>query len=71
MEKIDVLYDDRNESAGVKFKDSDLIGIPLRIVISKKTLENNSVEIKKRNNDGFEMVGINEIVASMKQKVEV
>ncbi len=67
MEKIDVLYDNRNESAGVKFKDSDLIGIPLRIVISKKTLESNSVEIKKRDRDGFKLVGINKIVASIKR----
>ena len=65
-EKIEVLYDDRNESAGVKFKDSDLIGIPLRIVISKKTLEKDSVEVKRRSEDGFELVEIDKIVASIK-----
>jgi len=65
-EKIEVLYDDRNESAGVKFKDSDLIGIPLRIVVSKKTLEKNSVELKKRNEDGFELIEIDKIVSSSK-----
>lgn len=65
-EKIEVLYDDRNESAGVKFKDSDLIGIPLRIVISNKTLEKDSIEIKKRGEDGFELIKINKIVASIK-----
>ena len=61
-EKIEVLYDDRNESAGVKFKDSDLIGIPLRIVISNKTLEKDSVEIKRRNEDGFELIKIDKIM---------
>ncbi|MEA2098181.1 MAG: proline--tRNA ligase [Patescibacteria group bacterium] len=61
-EKIEVLYDDRDESAGVKFKDFDLIGIPLRIVVSKRTLEKNSVEVKKRNEDGFEMIKIGEIM---------
>ena len=61
-EKIEVLYDDRDESAGVKFKDSDLIGIPLRIVISKKTLEKDSVETKRRNEDGFEMIRINKLM---------
>ena len=66
-EKIEVLYDDRNESAGVKFKDSDLIGVPLRIVVSKKTLEKNSVELKKRNEDGFEMIGISKVVACVKK----
>jgi len=45
---INVLVDDRKESVGKKFADSDLIGIPLRITISKKTLQNKSVEWKKR-----------------------
>ncbi|MCK5123548.1 MAG: prolyl-tRNA synthetase [Candidatus Pacebacteria bacterium] len=61
-EKIEVLYDDRKESAGVKFKDSDLIGVPLRIVVSEKTVSKNSVEIKRRNEEGFEIVGIDKIV---------
>jgi len=66
-EKIEVLYDDRDESAGVKFKDSDLIGIPLRIVVSEKTLAENSVEIKRRSRGGFKMIEISKIVASIKQ----
>lgn len=70
-EKIEVLYDDRDESAGVKFKDSDLIGIPLRIVVSKKTLEKNSVEIKKRNKDEFEMVGIGSIIDYVKKYINI
>jgi prolyl-tRNA synthetase len=45
---IEVLYDDRDASPGVKFADSDLIGIPCRLVISKKTLENSSFEVKYR-----------------------
>lgn len=46
---IEVLYDDREDaSAGEKFADSDLIGIPYRIVISKKSLDSGGVEIKKR-----------------------
>ena len=65
-EKIEVLYDDRNESAGVKFKDSDLIGIPLRIVVSEKTMAKNSVEIKERDEDGFKLIEVNKIVASIK-----
>ncbi|PIR69824.1 MAG: hypothetical protein COU47_00080 [Candidatus Niyogibacteria bacterium CG10_big_fil_rev_8_21_14_0_10_46_36] len=47
---IDVLFDDRKEKTpGEKFADADLIGIPLRIVISAKTLTEDSVELKKRN----------------------
>ncbi|MCX6004194.1 MAG: proline--tRNA ligase [Chloroflexi bacterium] len=45
---IEVFFDDRDESPGVKFNDADLIGIPLRIVVSQRTLQNNSVEIKWR-----------------------
>jgi len=48
-EGIEVLYDDRDDSAGVKFKDADLIGVPLRIVVSKRTLENGGVEWKERS----------------------
>ena len=46
---IEVLFDDREASAGEKFADSDLIGIPYRIVISKKSLEAGGVEVKKRD----------------------
>ena len=45
---IEVLYDDREESAGVKFNDADLIGIPLRVTVSRKTVAQQSVEVKGR-----------------------
>lgn len=45
---IDCLFDDRNVSAGNKFSDADLIGLPIRLVISPKGLDNNTVEIKDR-----------------------
>lgn len=48
---ISVLYDDRDESAGVKFKDADLIGIPERVTISPSTLEDRSAELKSRSDD--------------------
>ena len=46
---IDVLFDDRNERAGFKFKDADLIGIPLRIVVGKKSLKDGVVEVSLRD----------------------
>lgn len=58
---IEVLYDDREETAGTKFSDSDLIGIPKRIVLSAKTLKENSVEIKDRRTGKVEMKGIGEV----------
>lgn len=48
-ECVEVLYDDRDESAGKKFNDADLIGIPLRIVVSSRTLKEKNVEWKLRS----------------------
>lgn len=45
---IEVLYDDRNERPGVKFNDADLIGIPLRVTVSQRSLEAGGVEFKRR-----------------------
>ena len=48
QEGIESLLDDRKDRAGVKFKDADLIGYPLRITVSKNTLETKEVEIRVR-----------------------
>ena len=53
---VEVLYDDRDARAGEKFADSDLIGIPKRIVISEKTLESESVEVKDRRTGTVEII---------------
>jgi prolyl-tRNA synthetase len=45
---LEVLFDDRTESAGVKFNDADLIGVPIRLTVSGRTLKTNSVEFKFR-----------------------
>ncbi len=45
---IETLWDERNERAGIKFKDADLIGLPFRIVLSSKTLKDNEFEFKRR-----------------------
>ena len=45
---IEVLLDDREERAGIKFKDADLIGVPLRVTVGAKSLERNCVELKRR-----------------------
>ena len=46
---IEVLYDDREESPGVKFNDADLLGLPIRAVISKRSLEKGGIELKSRS----------------------
>jgi prolyl-tRNA synthetase len=58
---IEVLYDDREQSAGAKFADSDLIGIPVRIVVSAKTVEQESVEVKERSSAETKLVKISEL----------
>ncbi len=63
---IEVLYDDREISAGAKFADSDLIGIPYRLVVSPKTIEKNSVEVKKRNEKEFVLVEMSKIIDTVK-----
>lgn len=56
-DKIEVLYDERSDkSAGEKFADADLIGIPWRIVTSKKTAKNNKIEIKHRKENESKLV---------------
>jgi len=58
---IEVLFDDRDASAGEKFADADLIGLPYRLVVSEKTLKEKSVELKKRSEEKIEMIKISEI----------
>jgi prolyl-tRNA synthetase len=65
-EGIEVLFDDRVESPGVKFNDADLLGIPIRIVVSPRTLKSSSVEIKQRSKDKSRLVSLEEAVERIK-----
>lgn len=63
----EVLYDDREDKTpGEKFADADLIGCPIRLVVSKKTLEKDSVELKYRNKKEFELIKLTGIAKSIK-----
>lgn len=55
-QKIEILYDDRDVSAGAKFAEADLIGIPWRAVISEKTLPQNKIEVKKRGQKEIKLI---------------
>jgi prolyl-tRNA synthetase len=59
---VEVLFDDREESAGAKFADSDLLGIPMRVVVSDKSLEKGGVEIKERTSDTSEIVTVEQLL---------
>jgi prolyl-tRNA synthetase len=67
---IEVILDDREESPGVKFNDADLLGIPFRLTVSPRTLEKNSVELKKRSEKDSELVPLNKIVERLKVLIE-
>lgn len=62
--KIEVLYDDREESPGTKFAESDLLGIPHRVVISEKTVKAGKVELKKRNEDKARLLDFKQMINS-------
>jgi prolyl-tRNA synthetase len=62
-----ILYDDRDESAGVKFNDADLIGIPLRLTVGSRSLKAHGVEIKRRSAAESEIVPLQKIERRMRQ----
>jgi prolyl-tRNA synthetase len=70
---VDVLWDDRDERPGVKFKDADLIGIPLRITIGQKTLAQNACELKRRDSadpKAFDLVPLDAIAERVAVEVK-
>lgn len=68
---VDVIIDDRKERAGVKFKDCDLIGYPLRITVGPKAVENDAIELKVRRNGEMAEVGKANVVAKAIEMLEV
>ena len=68
-EGVEVLYDDREETPGVKFKDADLIGIPLRITLGEKNLKNGRVEIKLRKTGEVTLVKEEEVLSKIKEMI--
>lgn len=67
---VEVLFDDRNCGAGVKFADADLMGMPIRVVISPKTLAEDKVEIKLRREKTAERIDLSEAVSEICRTIE-
>ena len=63
---LEVLFDDREESPGVKFNDADLIGCPYRVTVGPRTVEQSAVELKPRAAKDTEVVPLSEIVGRLK-----
>jgi prolyl-tRNA synthetase len=66
---VEVLYDDRRESLGVKFKDADLIGAPIRLTLTPRSLQRGGVEIKARSDAEGSIVSTDEVVSVVKGKI--
>lgn len=64
---LEALVDDRPDSAGIKFNDADLIGLPLRVTISERGLKNGSVELKKRSGGDAWMVALEDAVSEIQK----
>ena len=67
--EVEVLLDDREETPGVKFKDADLIGIPLRLTLGEKNLKKGLVEIKKRRTGEIILVKKEEVKGKIKEMI--
>jgi prolyl-tRNA synthetase len=67
---IEVLYDDREESLGPKFKDADLIGLPLRLTLTPRSLGNGGVEVKERASGDSGVVAVEEVREEIEARLE-
>jgi prolyl-tRNA synthetase len=67
---IEVLYDDRQESPGVKFNDADLIGIPLRLTVSEKALKAGGIELKRRHESDKEIIELPSILERVQTEIQ-
>ena len=63
---LSVYFDDREVSAGVKFKDADLIGIPFRVAVGARGLAQGGVEVKRRGSDERRIIALDELIDELK-----
>jgi prolyl-tRNA synthetase len=66
---VEVLYDDRGESLGAKFTDADLIGAPVRLTLTPRSLQRGGVEIKARSDTEGRIVSTDEVVSVVQRKI--
>ncbi|MCL4543002.1 MAG: proline--tRNA ligase [Chloroflexi bacterium] len=64
---VDTLFDDREESAGVKFADADLLGLPLRVTAGKRSLAQEGVELKERGERASVLIPLTDVLAAVQQ----
>ena len=67
---IEVLFDDRPESPGVKFNDADLIGLPIRLTVGERSLQQGGVEMKRRDQSERKLVSLNNVINDVRQELD-
>ncbi len=66
---VEVLFDNRNESPGIKFNDADLIGLPLRLTVGERGLQQGGVEYKRRDRSEKELIPFGEVIGRVKSEI--
>jgi prolyl-tRNA synthetase len=67
---LEVLFDDRNERPGIKFKDGDLLGIPYRVVLGPKTLAQEAAEVRSRRTRAMELLPLQSLAAELRDRIQ-
>jgi len=67
---VEVLFDDRVESPGVKFNDADLIGVPIRLTISSRSIDRGGLELKRRDRDERSIIKTEDVIERVKQEID-
>lgn len=68
-ERIECLFDDREESPGIKFNDADLIGNPIRLTISERSIKNGGIEYKRRDQQEKHIIPLENIIPAMQEEI--
>ena len=66
---IETIFDNRDESAGRKFSDADLIGVPFQLIVGPRELKNGNVELKNRKTDAKEILSFDSAINKIKNKI--
>jgi prolyl-tRNA synthetase len=70
-EHLECLYDDRDESPGIKFTDADLIGIPLRLTVSERSIKNGGVEYKRRDKPEKTIIPLENCIPTIREEIKL
>jgi prolyl-tRNA synthetase len=70
VEQMECLFDDREESPGIKFNDADLIGIPIRLTVSERSIKNGGIEYKHRDKPEKTIIPFDNVIHTMRDEIK-